>query len=319
MFKKHYRYTVFLLIRGLMMKKRKLFFTAGLFLLLFSFSFLGVFAAEPLDKIGFFGGDVLRVKSGESLDAQIIIRNDGDKFVNDCYLTFQGLAGRWIVSDKRSGISAGEKLSYPLAISIPQDAQDGTYFYDLFLLCDEGEFHAKRQLEVFHEDISVSFLDYKIDSGEIFLIYEFREKAFNYRELEADYSLVNSQGAVHASGKGYVSLMPGQVRNVSFSMPLPKNSFGEFELVTNIKHDLTSFAFEDELFLPSRPLFTGYAILNSGGNSEAFFLLAIFFNMCILLLILSYRKSRRRFLKNTAYRDSSFIKQSVVGKSAFYR
>jgi len=301
------------------MKKRKLFFVAVVFLVLFGFGFPVVFATENLGKVSFFGGDILRVKSGDNFDSQIIVRNDGDKFVNNCYLAFRGLAGRWIVSDKRSGISIGEKLSYPLRISIPQDVQEGTYFYDIFLLCDEGESYAKRQLEVFREDISVSFLDYKVDSGEISLIYGFKEGALKYREAEVEYSLVNSQGIAHIFGKNYISLMPGQSRNVSFSAALPKNSFGEFELITLVKYDENSFVFRDKLFLPSRPLFTGYAVFDSGGNSEAFFLLAIFFNMCILLFILSYRKSRRKFfLKDAVYKDSSFIKQSVVGRSTLF-
>jgi len=82
-------------------------------------------------------GDIIANK-GDKKTLSLNVKNTGRIFLNNCRLIAKGEIGKWIYSNKISGIAPGQNIDFVFDLNVPEEIESRDYFGELEIKCDEG-------------------------------------------------------------------------------------------------------------------------------------------------------------------------------------
>jgi len=208
---------------------------------------------------------------GEETVRVLRIRNTGLRFLNKCSLSFGGTLGRFVSNDQTASLSSGEAFDYLLNFAL-YDVSSGPQFLEVIVQCDELRRTGLIPVVITQSDFGFVFNDYERNVDSLIVSYSLQENLGLAQDIHVDYSLINAFNASVARGEDDVSLPSNSQITRSFTLRLPKDTFGEFILAFDIDNGDEKRHIEEPVFLSSRGL-TGLAI--SEGNRRALSIFAI--------------------------------------------
>ncbi|MBX4212381.1 hypothetical protein KW787_02930 [Candidatus Pacearchaeota archaeon] len=206
------------------------------------------------------------IQPGTVKEVFIHASNTGKKFLNNCHPFVTGDLAQWVSSGQQKGLSPGEKDDFSLTLQPSDSVEVGDYSMNVGINCDEFVQTIPWTVHIFRNSFEPSNVKYERKGTQLSVDYNLNEFAHEDHSITLNYTLFDSDGTVISQGKKRLSLSSGEsgVENLAFE--LPKEAFGEFNLILSFDDGRTSTSIEQKVFLSSGKL-TGFTL--SEGNKQA--------------------------------------------------
>ncbi|MBU0760113.1 MAG: hypothetical protein KJ600_01025 [Nanoarchaeota archaeon] len=211
-------------------------------------------------KVEFLDVGQIILKRGTGTKADLTATNKEKIFLNNCKLLFEGLSKDWLQSSQAKGLSPGEKFSFDVVITVPEEVEPGRYGTTARLQCDEGRAETVFDIVAYRNIFDIEILDYEKIGNKLKVLYNLKEYGGESHEIVLEYALVDFDGVSRYIGEEAVSLGAKDSTEKFVEFDLPKDSFGEFVFKMKLSDGLSKIATEKEIFLPSEGGLTGLAI-----------------------------------------------------------
>ncbi len=211
-----------------------------------------------------------RLRRGEKKEIELNIVNIGLRFLNDCKPRFEGELSPWIkLKSEGADMAAGQRASYLFDVDVPAEARPGIYAGDIYIECKEVVGKMNFEIEVVKSDFDFIILDYYREESKLIVNYSLREYLGKEQEIKINYKMFDLDGVLRKDGGFSLYPSPREDSFGEFVFELPKDSFGEFELVLEVSNGNDEFELKKKIFLPSGG-FVGFAISDDNKRTLSF-------------------------------------------------
>lgn len=264
---------------------------------------------ESKANVEFSGDKKLVVKRGTSEDFKIEVVNKEKVFLNNCHLVFDGASASWASSSTEKGLSPGERFSYDAKISVPEGADPGSHALSVGLQCEEGAAYSDFEITTYRYAFEADISDYERVDNLFKAKYVLTEYSGIDHNIVAQYRLVDLDGVSRYNGQLEMVLGAHEEKSGEIEFDLPKDSFGEFVFVLDLNDGLTQVIENEQVFLPSKGVLSGFAISEENKKTLSIFgfvVVGLIFVVLVAYLIVRFRKRKN---KEKVLKESKFDKR----------
>lgn len=217
--------------------------------------------------------------------------NNGQRFLNRCYLRFSGEFAGYLNASGESSFSSGQSYVYDVDISLSSGIVPGQYSAQGSVVCTDYSSQFTLNVVVTPTEFDFRMSNYTRSADLLLVRYSLEELVGQNQDLVINYILTNLDGDTVADGRFETSLAPNALRNDVLEIVLPKDAFGEFNLQLDVDNGRESLGVERPVFLSSAGV-TGLVISDENRRALTWFAVALF---AIIIFILVVRYIYKRY------------------------
>ncbi len=226
------------------------------------------------------------IKRGQTGEFEVPVVNNGQRFLNQCYLRFSGEFARYLNASGESSFSSGQSYVYDVDISLSSGVVPGQYRVQGAVVCTDYSSQFTLNVVVTPTEFDFRMSNYTRSADLLLVRYSLEELVGRSQDLVINYALTNIDGDVVADGRFETSLDPNSLRNDVLEIVLPKDAFGEFNLQLDVDNGRESLGVERPIFLSSAGV-TGLVISDENRRALTWFAVALF-AIIIFILVVRY-------------------------------
>jgi len=254
-------------------------------------------------KVEFSNLNNLIYRRGTSNKIIVEAKNNEIYYLNKCSLTGGGETGVWIKSEGIGGLSPGEKLTYEVSLNIPDSAAPGVHTGSVILNCEEGKSTRAISVTVYRANFDFKVDNYSRDGNYLVVNYAVQEFSNEDHNIIIDYQFIDFDNVTRKSGQERIVLAKGYKGENVLKFELPKDSFGQFELLLSFSDGISKTDTSEKIFLPSGAGATGFAISAQNKSRISIFgLIIILITGLVLMGRFVYKRYKRANLYNSLFR-----------------
>ena len=199
------------------------------------------------------------IKRGQEDTFDVRVMNSGQRFLNKCYLRFSGDFARYLNASGESSLSSGQGYAFNVGIELASDVVPGQYGVQGSVVCSDYSSQFSLTIIVTPTEFDFRFGSYERDKDVLRVNYRLEELVGRRQTISMVYELVNLDSVSVAEGREEVMLEANAEQDGVLEIQLPKDAFGEFNLLLTLGNGRESLGVERQLFLSSAGL-TGLVI-----------------------------------------------------------
>jgi hypothetical protein len=231
------------------------------------------------------------IKRGQTGMFEVRAVNNGQRFLNQCYLRFSGDFARYLNASGESSFSSGQSYTYDVAVALSSSVVPGQYSAQGSIVCSDYSSPFSVNVVVTPTEFDFRMSNYTRSADLLLVRYSLEELVGRTQSLTINYVLTNIDGDVVTDGRFETSLRPNALRNDVLEIVLPKDAFGEFSLQLQVDNGRESLGVERPVFLSSAGV-TGLVISDENRRALTWFAVALF---AIIIFILVVRYIYKRY------------------------
>jgi len=241
----------------------------------------------------------LIVDSGESKNINLLVKNEGLKFLNDCKIKGSGNYASWISSMGVKKLGAGESSEFAFDLSVPESVGTGSYEVALLFECKEIKKDMNFTVEILEKKLELLLTEVirEKDTDNVKIIYSLEELSSLNQNVELQFLLFDSNNEIIAELTEIKDISANSKIDFETSIPFDESLEGNFNLLINLNSESYSSFIQENVFIGSP--FSGFVVFNDMKTADNFislFLIILFagFSFVMIRRILKHREGHRK-------------------------
>ena len=233
--------------------------------------------------------DPISVSRGESEFVSVNVFNLGEDVLNSCAVSLYGINLNWVYSNQVKDLTPGTGTEFVFSVEIPKDAETGKHDFEVITRCEEVEKRNEFSLEVLRNDFEIRILNIERISGELRMEYLVEEFVGKERNIDLTYDFLNSEDVKIVSGKDSLYLGANELIRGFIEFDLPKDSYGEFDIIIEANDGAFSSVSENEILLGKAGT-TGLSVASDADDSLSIYGIFFVFLLIIYFIVKFFRR-----------------------------
>ena len=247
-------------------------------------------------RISFFDISEIILKRGTKKIVELNLVNNDISFLNNCKLEFSDVAGEWLSNSDKKGLSKGEKFLFSILVNVPTGVEPGEYSANIIVKCDEGKAEKSFSVVAYRNNFEPEIIDYEKNKNILKVYYNLEEFSGESHTIIMNFELRDFDDVPRFKGQKNIQLGIRENLKDSFEFELPKDSFGEFNLVVKLNDGVSEVETNKQIYLPSGSSgLTGLVVSSQDKrNLSIFGLLIVVIGIVTIVLTRFYRRKSRK-------------------------
>src|SRR3989344_2282515 len=209
--------------------------------------------------------------AGESRTINVVAKNTGTSFLNECVFTINGEKSSWISGGESVGLAAGEEHEVNFNLQIPDEAEAGVYSLSVNVDCTELSRSSTFDINILNKQFNLEIVNTVREGDNIKVSYNIEELSGEDQKVELQFLVSNLGNEGVAEKIENLDVSANSRNSYETLIPFDSSLSGDFTLLVNINSETYSSFVQENLILGASSPTTGFVIFGDEDSRDNIF------------------------------------------------